>query len=325
MSPGGRPPTPDRPTVVYLGGSGRSGSTLLERLLGAVPGVTALGEVVHLPARGLVEQEACACGEPLDRCPFWAPVGRRAFGGWDQVDGPAWRALQGRVDRNRHLARLTVPVGAAFRRDLADHVGRLDRLYLAAAAEAGSGVLVDSSKHASTAFALRHLRRVDVRFVHLVRDSRGVAYSWTKEVARPETGSGSPMPQYSPASSAAWWDAFNVMLTGLAAVGCPVLRLRYEDVLADPAGALRAILGPTGLPLDPGWDAFLGATGADLGPSHSVAGNPMRFTRGTVALRRDDAWRDHLPPPDRRLVTALTGPLLAAYGYIGPRSRPMGT
>ncbi|WCO68559.1 sulfotransferase [Iamia majanohamensis] len=318
-------PSPDRPTVVYLGGSGRSGSTLLERLLGAVPGVAPLGEVVHLPTRGLVEGETCACGEPLDRCPFWSAVGDRAFGGWDEVDGPSWQRLQGRVDRNRHLPRLAVPAGGAFRRDLADHVDRLERLYLAAAAEAGVGVLVDSSKHASTAFALRHLRAVDLRVVQIVRDSRGVAYSWTKEVARPEVGAGAEMPRYSPASSAAWWDAFNLALAALPVAGTPVLRLRYEDLLADPAGSLARVLAPTGLALEPGWDSFLGPDGARLGPSHSVAGNPMRFRSGTIPLRPDDAWRDHLPAADRRLVTALTAPLLLAYGYTRRRVRPMDT
>ncbi|HEY2794503.1 MAG TPA: sulfotransferase, partial [Micromonosporaceae bacterium] len=34
--------------VVFLGGLGRSGTTLLERILGEVPGVCALGELVHL-------------------------------------------------------------------------------------------------------------------------------------------------------------------------------------------------------------------------------------------------------------------------------------
>ncbi len=312
------PPSPDRPTLVYLGGSGRSGSTLVERLLGAVGGVTTLGEVVHLPTRGLLGGEDCACGEPFTRCPFWAAVGKRGFGGWDRVDARAWQALQQRVDRNRHLPWLAVPAGARFRRDLTDHIDHLERLYLGAAAETGSGVLVDSSKHASTAFLLRHLRAVDVRFVHLVRDSRGVAYSWTKEVARPETATNIEMSRYSPAHSAAWWDAFNLMLSGLTVAGSPPLRLRYEDLLADPSRALRAILAPTGLALVPGWDDFLGPDGARLGASHSVAGNPMRFTRGTIPLRRDDAWRTHLAPLDRRVVTALTGPLLLAYGYTGP-------
>jgi hypothetical protein len=310
-------PTTARPTVVYIGGSGRSGSTLLERLLGAVPGVATLGEMVHLPSRGLVGGERCGCGEPLTTCPFWGPVGREAFGGWDAVDGPGWGALQHRVDRNRHLPLLALPVRAAFRRDLAEHVSRLERLYLGAATVSGAAVLVDSSKHASTAFALRHLRAVDVVFVHLVRDSRGVAYSWTKEVARPETADDALMPTYSPVSAAAWWDAFNVMLGGLRAVGARPLLLRYEDVLDDPRARLVEILDRAGLALPDGWDDFLTPDGARLGPAHSVAGNPMRFRTGTIPLRRDDAWRDALPARDRRLVTTFTAPLLAAYGYIG--------
>lgn len=303
--------------MLYIGGSGRSGSTLLERLLGAVPGVATLGEVVHLPTRGLVEHETCGCGEPLARCPFWGPVGEEAFGGWDAVDGLEWQALQHRVDRNRFVPLLAVPARAAFRRDLADHVDRLEALYLAAARVSGATVLVDSSKHASTAFALRHATAVDVRFVHLVRDSRGVAYSWTKEVERPETATGELMGTYSPVSAAGWWDAFNVMLTALRATGAPIHRVRYEDVMADPSIALRRVLATTGLELAPGWDDFLTPEGARLGPVHSVAGNPMRFRTGTIPLRRDDAWRDALPAADRRLVTALTSPFLAAYGYMG--------
>ena len=41
----------------------------------------------------------------------------------------------------------------------------------------------------------------------------------------------------------------------------------------------------------------------------------MRFTTGPVHLRRDDAWRRELSAPQRRLVGALTAPLLGAYGY----------
>lgn len=304
-----------RPTVVYIGGAGRSGSTLLERLLGEVPGVAALGEVVHLPTRGLVEGETCACGALLAACPVWSEVGRKAFGGWEAVDGPGWQALQSRVDRNRHIPLLAVPASARFRADLADHLDRLERLYLAAAEVTGARVLVDSSKHVSTAFALRHARAVDVRFVHLVRDSRGVAHSWTKEVARPETADGRPMPRYSPMMAAAWWDAFNLGHAALAATGVAPLRLRYEDLLEHPPDALRAILDPTGVTEEPGWDSFLGADGAQLGTSHSVAGNPMRFTSGVIPLQPDETWRARLPTRDKRIVTALTAPLLVRYGY----------
>ena len=45
--------------VVFLGGLGRSGTTLLERMLGEVPGVCALGEVVHLWQRDVRDNESC--------------------------------------------------------------------------------------------------------------------------------------------------------------------------------------------------------------------------------------------------------------------------
>jgi len=47
----------------------------------------------------------------------------------------------------------------------------------------------------------------------------------------------------------------------------------------------------------------------------TASGNPMRFTTGKVAIRRDDRWRTAMPPSHRRTVTALTLPLLARYGY----------
>ena len=40
-----------------------------------------------------------------------------------------------------------------------------------------------------------------------------------------------------------------------------------------------------------------------------------RFKRGTVALRVDDEWERELSVKDRRLVTALTFPLMKHYGY----------
>ena len=45
----------------------------------------------------------------------------------------------------------------------------------------GTEIVVDSSKHPSLAFCLR-TSDVDLRVVHVVRDIRGVAYSWSKTI-----------------------------------------------------------------------------------------------------------------------------------------------
>ena len=95
--------------VVFIGGSGRSGSTLIERLLGRLPGVCNVGEVAFLWERGLQRGELCGCGLALLECPFWCEVGKRAFGGWDSFNVDRFLALKESVDRNQFIPALAVP------------------------------------------------------------------------------------------------------------------------------------------------------------------------------------------------------------------------
>ena len=312
--------TEQRPTVLYIGGLGRSGSTLLERMLGQVDGVVAVGEIVHLIERGLVGDEDCGCGRPFHECPFWTDVGAKAFGGWDRVIGRDWLALKERVDRNRFIPLMVAAILPAYRRDLLQHTERLQRLYEAIAEVSGADVIVDSSKHASTAFLLRRVGGIRLRILHLVRDSRGVAYSWTKSVARPEIRTGlTLMPRFHPATAAARWLSYNVLLELLRPIGTSVTFVRYEDLLAAPAAEITRVMAASGRAVGPDDLAFLTDRHVDLLPDHCVAGNPMRFQSGRVALRHDEAWRDKLSRSHRLIVTMITAPLLARYRYIGKR------
>jgi len=147
-------------------------------------------------------------------------------------------------------------------------------------------------------------------------------------VARPDgsgdgTGDGTStyMTTYRPARAATQWNAQNGALQLLARRGTPVLRLRYEDFVATPEQSLRqaarfAGIAAGDLPL-----GFLGSDGesryALLSGAHTASGNPMRFATGKVPIRGDDRWRAAMPGAERRMVTALTLPLLSHYGYIG--------
>jgi hypothetical protein len=317
---GGRPA---RPTVLYLGGLGRSGTTLLERMLAELPGVCSLGEVVHLWKRGLGDDERCGCGEPFSGCAFWTQVGEIAFGGWSEVDRTRVLHLQHAIDRTRRIPQLAVASGdSALGRQCREYADYYRRLYAAAAEVSGSPVVVDSSKNSSLAFCLRQPRTVDLRVLHMVRDSRGVAYSWTKRVLRPDRENDeSFMTQYSPWSAALLWDAHNLSFDLLRRLGTPTLLVRYEELLSAPRDGLIRIADFAGVPAGDGSLDFLTGTDATLHPTHTVSGNPMRFQTGTISLRRDDDWRTMLPAGRRRLVSAVTMPLLLRYGYLHPAKR----
>ena len=124
--------------------------------------------------------------------------------------------------------------------------------------------------------------------------------------------------RYSPTRSSALWLGHNLLFGLLSRLGTRTRLLRYEDFVAAPRAVLAELAGFAGLSpdLSSGDAPFLDEATVVLSPSHTVAGNPMRFRTGPVALRRDDAWRARLPRARRLLVSALTAPLLAHYGYL---------
>ncbi|PWU57621.1 sulfotransferase family protein [Micromonospora globispora] len=315
----------EKPRVLFVGGLGRSGSTLLELLLAQSPDVCAVGEVVHLWERALGADERCGCGERFTACPFWLQVGERAFGGWSTVDRDAVLALKDRVDRTRHIPRLArASLSAAELADVRHYADLYTRIYRAALEVTGARVVVDSSKHASLAFALRWAEDLDLRVLHLVRDSRAVAYSWGKQVRRPEVVDGEDfMPTFSPFEVSKLWTAQNAAFHLLAS-RASVLRLRYEDFTEDPAGTVRRLREFAGLPDDPEALRILTDPPASPVRAHSIAGNPLRFSGGPLQVRRDEAWRSRLPRRSRAVVSLATLPFRIRYGYLGQRESRTG-
>lgn len=312
------------PVIVYIAGSGRSGSTMLERTLGETPGFVNVGELIDLFRRPR-DGERCGCGVAFNDCPFWAGVGKRAFGGWDRGDLPDIGQLQARIARQRRLPQLLAGKLAdnGFRAGVAAYGARYRQLYRAIAAEAGAQHVVDASKWPVQALALARAG-LDVRVVHLVRDARGVAYSLAKKhVARPHSlNETEVMWRNAPAGAAARWVACQGQTELLRNQGVRVTRVRYEDFVTDPRRAVKAALTELGLPPAPADLSHIGQGRVWLGRSHGLSGNPSRFHDGEMILRSDEAWREEMSRSDRALVTAIGLPFLMRYGWLKGGSRP---
>lgn len=309
--------------VLYIGGMGRSGSTLLEVMLSRIQGTWSVGELRYIWERGPVEDVLCSCGARFSACPFWQAVGDEAFGGWGELDTAHVLELSRRVDRHRYLPFLLRPqLSADFERRLEEYADLLRRLYRAIRTVSGAEVIVDATKDPPYAYLLRSVKGLDMRFVHLVRDSRGVAYSWTKAVVRPEvTDRVAYMARVAPARMALRWIDYNVLfhaLGMLAAGRSSRLLLRYESLVANPREALGAILSHAGVAVDADTLSFLDNGEVRRAELHTISGNPLRFDRGPVRVRLDEEWKQRMKRRDRATVLLLTWPLLLRYGYLGP-------
>jgi hypothetical protein len=297
-------------TIVFIGAVGRSGTTLLERTAATDPRAIALGEVVHLWERAVRDGEVCGCGLRFSDCPFWTAVGDSAFGGWQHLDAEGIEGDRRLVDRNRYIPFLLAPKLAPrrFREAHARTVSTLESLYEGVRTASGqdSPILIDSSKHPSYLYLLRSVPNLDVRLLHVVRDPRGVAYSWSKVVMRPE--SGEPMERLGVIRACLRWTSHNLLFAMADLFRLPRVRLAYERFTAEPhllGSALDELLGSVGSVFE--LDVVDGVVA--LGTDHTVSGNPMRFTDGTVVIRPDDGWRRAMPVAARRFVGVVTTPL----------------
>lgn len=298
--------------VLYIAAWGRSGSTLLHDALGQVKGLFSAGELQYVWGRSLRENRLCGCGKRFRDCSLWQEIFLDAFGGFDAVDSSRLEVLSSHV-RTRHLPWLAIAdPSAELRSRLAEYLGSVERLYGAIARRSGCRVIVDSSKAPSYAYLLSLIPTIELNVVHLVRDPRGVAYSWQRRKIEPDTGE--EMARYGVVKSSLLWAIWNIGVGRvLGSRARSTMVLRYEDFVSEPRQSLEKVLelveeSAAELPL-------VGDAEMQLDARHSTTGNPNRFRTGSVRLRPDRAWETRLSWLDRWLVTILDAPLLLHYGY----------
>ncbi|MGE0811182.1 MAG: sulfotransferase [Immundisolibacter sp.] len=305
--------------ILFIVGSSRSGSTLLERLLNELPGVVSVGELQRVWRRGFVENQLCSCGQPFHDCAFWGEVrGRLAAGG--DLDAVAADRLSRRVYKAGLRRTKATDDQAAFGR-------HWQHLFTAIAEVSGARWLVDSSKTPQHAAQLAGLPGFDTRYLHLVRDPRAVAFSKMRRRLRPEIHwMESYMATRSAGASAASWNTTQRLAERMRRqIDRPWMRLRYEDLAADPRRALATVVETLGLPVDADTGlGFLSGPIAQVQVGHSVSGNPMRFQHGDLRIAADDEWRRAMPARSRFEVALRCWRGLRRYGYTGNGAQPTG-
>jgi len=304
---------PLRTRVLYTAGVGHSGSTILAALLGSQAGIVAAGELDMLLWSDSGEPRVCACTHRVQDCPLWGPVLQR----WSLDLAPQqpsdYFRLQRRFERFRSLPRLMRPStrhSASF-----ENYTRWTADLMNAIAEVGSGEIVaDSAKNPVRALACLQGGAVEMTLIHLVRDPRGVAWSMYKRMQRRSPARRLRSGVAVGLRSAMDWILINLVTEAVASRyrDVPYVRIRYEDLVRDPATVLDRVGAAARTDL-----AALGdraSRGEVFGFGHIVAGNRAR-ERGPQPLATDADWQENSPRWLRRLIWLLTGWVARRYGY----------
>jgi len=306
--------SPGNVKLIFIGGAGRSGSTLLDRVLGQIDGFCSLGETYHIWQRSILQNQLCGCGTPFKDCSFWQAVLQEAFVRGECEDGNALLNLQHSVARLRHMPQLLFPSmrSKRFRSHLSQYINILERFYKAIVKISGCNVLIDSSKLPPHGFILGETQGIDLYVIHLVRDSRAVAYSWQRKKLRPEIyWKESYMPRMGLLRSTHEWLLCN-WLTELLSKKVPHYKIvSYEEFTKSPKKKVEEFVKWLGMEAQP--NSFINEWKLELGIDHTISGNPVRFTHGSMEIRSDMAWKVNMASMKKHIVSGLTFPFLSRY------------
>ena len=303
--------------VLFIGGYTRTGSTLLLRLLGEIPGLVPVGEVFDIWDTGYRQNQLCGCGAMFHECPFWQEVSLRAFG-CKPCDLPValYMSQKRRVEGRWFFPRVWMPMLRSYKysSDFNSYAEKLECLYRAIAEVSKGKIIVDSSKVGSQSFILRELPQVELHLVHLVRDSRATAFSWQRTKLRTEVHwQVKYMERHSVSRSALEWDIDNLRASTRRKDLASYTLIRYEDLASDPHAELKKISDVLGV--TPLLDGPRKSRLVNFGASHTIGGNPDRFILGETMIRIDNEWVAQMLRRDQLAVTALTAPGLLRYHY----------
>jgi len=303
---------PQKIPIIYILSNGRSGSTLLDMVLGASAEAWTVGEAQFLPLDYTHNVQPCGCGASIKDCDFWQRVcpDIPLFQGQHPIEHFRAPDRKGKVLRWGLLQTLWTGRLSAKKAAVIQAYGRLNHDYFSAVLKEAQNRkgpqvrwLVDASKDPYRLLWLQKSGYFDVRVIHLTKDPRAFVYSTTRKEAAINFKKTVRM--------SGRWLIENALCTRACKMNFTpeqYKHIRYEDLASSP----ESIVGSLSQWLDAEFVNDLKASFREQ-ENHAVSGNLMRWQKTDIKL--DEKWKKHLPRTCRNIVEVITRPLSRAYGY----------
>ncbi|MDC3333044.1 sulfotransferase [bacterium] len=284
--------------IVYIMGTGRSGTTILEVVLKASEGVDGYGEVTHFPKDGCLNDSQCSCGQLSSACEAWGQVASDIK--HSGIKSP--ELVNSNIESHKHFFATYFGVNNKLQEDYNVLNNMIfERLFR----ESRGGVLVDSSKYPGRAIALSRTVNSPLHVVAVNRCPYELLSAFQKN------NEGEQLPK----------SYINVFLYYLYVITCMRLAsfkfkkfvsVRYEDFVTAPIDALLHIERKLGLDLSGSKIAV--ENNMVINPGHIVTGNRLRKEKNIIFKVRQREHRSELPVGAKILAKILSA-YRAALGF----------
>lgn len=312
---------------VFVCSAARSGSTLLDMLLGQHPKIESLGEINFL-GKSIARNEQCSCGELVQKCPVWGDVFSqiKREKGIDLLSQPygmwQWDTWMDNANADFNQQTRLYLSARLLRRAITKlhYVPVFHKLFsLPPKLEKGiqnafymydlirklrsADIVVDSSKEVYKAISIYLKAPESVRLIFLSRDGRGVMYSRLYSGVRTEE---------SPSYAIRQWRKYHAQSLPLIERWVDsrhVKYLRYEDLVASPDRVMEDVFH------------WLALECNEIPPMqrnkilHIAGGNDGTKAQFGNGVKLDERWKNGLSASELELFERLAGPLNKSLGY----------
>lgn len=303
--------------IICISGQGRSGSTLLTQVLGQHSDITSVGELFPFSERFIDSVATCACGKNVQQCPFWSdvlkyPEMEEAIGKLGQIEFHKLMRLRNFLFFVKKLQHGDIPPPLKLGAEAISLV--VNRIQKASPCS----TIVDASKKPNAAL-LYYLAGFQVHILHLVRDSRGIVYSWRGRSGEENFTGGRNVSlrinRLQICRSSLEYYFYNLFAESAGKLMNSCQQVNYEDFTQSPATNLSRIFTAFGL-TDESSQIVFDNTFCMEESLHIMSGNSARFNHGQVKIEKDQEWQSCMNRIDRAITTVITYPVLKRHGYL---------
>jgi hypothetical protein len=220
-------------------GGGRSGTTLLDIILGNAEGIFSCGEICHFAKLQGIPH---GFNEESEQFAFWKKVEQLFFKKNLDMDYKSLNATVNQVESHKFFLRNVLSLTS--KELLTAYYSILHDYFEAIFANIDENIIIDSSKYAGRALSLSRQNIYKVDFIYLIRKPVHVVNSFAK------TNVEQPPKDF--LSSNIYYFIVNWMcyMVKKKIPEASIITIRYEDLLANPANILKKIQNKFDLNLD---------------------------------------------------------------------------
>ena len=298
--------------IIYIAGYSRSGSTILDILLGSHSNIFGTGELFYLFEDWLTGTRACTCGEIYKNCEFWKDLKLP-----QEISLQQAKEIISNVENRKHITALE---NGKISPDIIQKYSLIQSaLYDYIFKTSGKDIIVDSSKSsrdmAGRFYALHKYTDYDVYVIHLVKNGLSVVESYVKK------GRNWALEGYvkndrflAERSSLGWFLANSITQNlGKKMPENRFITIKYEDFVTQP----ESILQQTGKFLDVDLSEVISLIKNEIPfhPKHNVGGNRLRLEKEIKFIKSNGSKKVDLSYYNQLVFNIIAGRLQKRLNY----------